>query len=74
MKLFVIGATGRTGKEIAQQALARGHQVTAFVRSPDKIDEYARKPNSGTTSPFVWWGSRKDTENGTDRPGGLFPA
>jgi NAD(P)H-binding len=37
MKLFVIGATGRTGKEIAQQALARGHQVTAFVRSPESI-------------------------------------
>jgi uncharacterized protein YbjT (DUF2867 family) len=36
MKLFVIGATGRTGREIVQQALARGHQVTAFVRSPEK--------------------------------------
>ena len=37
MKLFVIGATGRTGQEIVQQALARGHQVTAFVRSPESI-------------------------------------
>src|SRR5437870_3968655 len=37
MKLFLIGATGRTGQEIVQQALARGHQVTAFVRSPEKI-------------------------------------
>ena len=37
MKLFVIGATGRTGWEIVQQALARGHHVTAFVRSPEKI-------------------------------------
>jgi putative NADH-flavin reductase len=37
MKLFVIGATGRTGREIVQQALARGHQVTAFVRSPESI-------------------------------------
>src|SRR4030095_16511004 len=34
MKLFVIGATGGTGQEIVQQALARGHHVTAFVRSP----------------------------------------
>ena len=32
MKLFVIGATGRTGPEIVQQALERGHYVTAFVR------------------------------------------
>ena len=37
MKLFVIGATGRTGREIVQEALARGHHVTAFVRSPEGI-------------------------------------
>ena len=37
MKLFVIGATGRTGTEIVNLALARGHEVTAFVRSPQKI-------------------------------------
>jgi putative NADH-flavin reductase len=37
MKLFVIGATGRTGREVVQQALARGHHVTAFVRSPESI-------------------------------------
>jgi len=37
MKLFVIGATGRTGREIVQQALDRGHEVTAFVRSPEGI-------------------------------------
>jgi putative NADH-flavin reductase len=35
MKLFVIGATGRTGEEIVQQALARGHRITAFVRLPE---------------------------------------
>jgi putative NADH-flavin reductase len=37
MKLFVIGATGRTGREIVEQALARGHHATAFVRSPESI-------------------------------------
>jgi len=37
MKLFVIGATGRTGREIVQQALERGHYVTAFVRSPESM-------------------------------------
>ena len=37
MKLYVIGATGRTGREIVRQALARGHHVTAFVRSPEGI-------------------------------------
>jgi uncharacterized protein YbjT (DUF2867 family) len=37
VKLFVIGATGRTGQEIVQQALARNHHVTAFVRSPQSL-------------------------------------
>ena len=37
MKLFVIGATGRTGREVVEQALTRGHQVTAFLRSPEGI-------------------------------------
>jgi len=36
MKLFVLGATGRTGVELLDLALPR-HEVTAFVRSPDKI-------------------------------------
>ncbi len=36
-RLFVIGATGRTGAHIVDLALARGHLVTAFVRSPQKI-------------------------------------
>ena len=37
MKLFVMAATGRTGQEVVQQAIARGHYVTAFVRSPESI-------------------------------------
>jgi putative NADH-flavin reductase len=37
MRFFVFGATGRTGVEIIDLALARGHQVTAFGRSPTKI-------------------------------------
>lgn len=37
MKLFVLGATGNTGREVVALALRRGHQVTAFVRSPHKL-------------------------------------
>jgi putative NADH-flavin reductase len=37
MKLFVVGATGRTGSLVVQQALARGHEVTAFTRRPDAV-------------------------------------
>lgn len=41
MKLFLIGATGRTGTHVIYLGLARGHQVTAFVRSPEKITRQA---------------------------------
>jgi putative NADH-flavin reductase len=37
MNLFVLGATGHTGEHIVDIALARSHQVIAFVRSPQKI-------------------------------------
>jgi len=37
MKIFVLGATGGTGGALIQQGLARGHQITALVRSPEKI-------------------------------------
>jgi putative NADH-flavin reductase len=33
MKLFLLGATGRTGRRVIEQALARGHSVTAAVRA-----------------------------------------
>jgi len=37
MLLFLLGGTGRTGEQFIDLALASGHQVTAFVRSPWKI-------------------------------------
>ena len=37
MRLFLLGGTRGTGAQMLQQALARGHQVTALVRSPQKI-------------------------------------
>jgi len=37
MKVVVFGATGRTGKLLVEGALARGHDVTAFARAPDKL-------------------------------------
>jgi putative NADH-flavin reductase len=37
MKLLLLGATGNTGREVLNLALARHHQVTAFARSPQKI-------------------------------------
>jgi putative NADH-flavin reductase len=37
MRLFVLGATGHIGGHVVDLALARGHTVTALVRSPHKI-------------------------------------
>src|SRR6266498_3717856 len=37
MRLFILGANGKTGTQLVDLALARGHEVTAFVRSPGKI-------------------------------------
>lgn len=34
MRLLIVGATGRTGQQVKEQALTRGHSVTALVRSP----------------------------------------
>jgi putative NADH-flavin reductase len=36
-RIFVLGATGGTGRAIVEQARQRGHRVTAFVRSPEKL-------------------------------------
>ena len=37
MRLLILGANGKTGTHLVDLALARGHQVTAFVRSPAKV-------------------------------------
>ncbi len=38
MKVIIFGASGKTGQHAWQQALQQGHDVTAFVRSPQKIE------------------------------------
>ncbi|KQO06690.1 hypothetical protein ASF06_16805 [Agreia sp. Leaf244] len=38
MKLTIFGSSGRTGIHLAEQALAAGHDVVAFVRNPAKLD------------------------------------
>jgi len=37
MNLLIFGATGTVGRPLVSEALAQGHQVTAFVRDPDKF-------------------------------------
>ncbi len=38
----MLGATGRTGRAFVEQALTRGHRVTAFVRSPRELPASVR--------------------------------
>ncbi|MFT8317789.1 MAG: NAD(P)-dependent oxidoreductase [Sporolactobacillus sp.] len=39
MKIAIIGAAGKAGSRITHEALQRGHQVTAIVRHPEKLEE-----------------------------------
>jgi putative NADH-flavin reductase len=41
MRILVLGATGGTGMQIVRQTVARGHKVTAFVRSPEKLGSFS---------------------------------
>ncbi len=37
MKVAIIGATGFVGPKVVNEALSRGHEVTAFSRDPSKL-------------------------------------
>jgi len=37
MNVLVLGASGRTGRELLAQGVAQGHSVTAFVRNPARL-------------------------------------
>jgi uncharacterized protein YbjT (DUF2867 family) len=39
VRLFLLGATGNSGRRILRFALDRGYQVTAFVRDRKKLAE-----------------------------------
>jgi putative NADH-flavin reductase len=41
MRLLILGASGGTGLALIRQATERGHLVTAFVRSPQKLGALA---------------------------------
>lgn len=46
MRLALFGASGGTGRQIAAQALAAGHAVTALARDPDRV----RRPDGAPLS------------------------
>lgn len=51
MKLTIIAATGGVGRELLQQALAAGHDVTAVVRNPGKLSRQVRAVTADLTAP-----------------------
>jgi len=40
MKILLLGATGRTGMHIIEEALKRGHKISAIARDPEKLKNY----------------------------------
>jgi uncharacterized protein YbjT (DUF2867 family) len=52
MKILLLGATGRTGRKLLEQALARNHCVHALVRDPAKIITRHRELRLFTGSPL----------------------
>ncbi len=43
MRLLVLGATSRTGRQLLDQGLAAGHALTAFARCPAVLAAYATR-------------------------------
>jgi putative NADH-flavin reductase len=40
VNLLILGATGGTGLELVRRSIDRGHLVTAFVRSPERLKPF----------------------------------
>ena len=45
-RLIILGSTGSLGRHVLRQALAAGHEVTVFVRTPSKLPPDVREPVS----------------------------
>ena len=43
LRLLILGATGSLGRHVLRQALAAGHDVTVFVRTPSKLPPEVRE-------------------------------
>lgn len=43
MHLTIFGATGPTGRLVIERALAQGHHVTAYARTPAKLDNIQQR-------------------------------
>jgi uncharacterized protein YbjT (DUF2867 family) len=48
MKILLLGATGRTGIHIIQEAIKRGYKISAIARNPEKLKDYEIDITRGT--------------------------
>lgn len=48
MKILLLGATGRTGIQIIEEAIKRGHKISAIARNPEKLKDYKIDITQGT--------------------------
>src|SRR5258707_1488718 len=51
MKLTIIAATGGVGRELLEQAVAAGHDVTAVVRNPAKLSRQVQSVTADLSRP-----------------------
>ena len=65
MKIIVFGATGGTGRQILKQALAQGDEVTAFARTPEKL-EIKHERLTAVQGDALNYGSVEDAIRGHD--------
>ena len=65
MKIVLFGATGHVGHAILDEALSRGHQVTAIVRDPSRLSAshaHIKAVTGDATRPASW----QDAARGAD--------
>jgi len=51
MKLTIVAATGGIGRQVLEQAVAAGHEVTAVVRNPQKLSVPVRVVTADLAAP-----------------------
>jgi uncharacterized protein YbjT (DUF2867 family) len=52
MRILLLGATGRTGKLVIEEAIKRGHKISAIARDPEKLKDYQIDITQGTPYDF----------------------
>lgn len=54
-KIAIIGATGRAGSQLLEEALRRGHTVTAIARNTDTLATRWRRAQALPSSKSMRW-------------------